>query len=96
MGKKKSAAWMLPKPTPSLPMEKGEVQPKRHGEPRFHLLERFNKNDTILRTDLFNSCCDCGLGHHRLFAVIRHRGRWWLEERTYRTPGTGKKRRKRG
>ncbi|KKM19065.1 hypothetical protein LCGC14_1659440 [marine sediment metagenome] len=80
--------WRLPKAFKPAKVKKGCIQ-RSDGEPRFYRLTKHD-NDKTLTTHCFNMCCDCGLTHHLTFNVLKAGKKWYLVERAYREPGTGK------
>ena len=85
---KKRQKWQLPKTFKPAKI-KNESQQRYDGEPRLHRLDK-HANDRTLSTHDFDVCCDCGLTHHVTFNVVKVRKKWYLLERAYRVPGTGK------
>ena len=86
---RKREAWRLPKTTKRETLPDGGVS-IRDGEPRMHRLTKWD-NDETLRTDVFISCCGCGLTHHNTYNVVKTpNGDWWLNLRSYAIPNTGK------
>ena len=85
----KRKQWRLPKAFKPAKVKKGCIQ-RSDGEPRVYTLTKHD-GDRTLTTNCFDMCCDCGLTHHMTFNVIHVRRKWYLVERAYRVPGTGKK-----
>jgi len=84
-----SEKWKLPKNFVPEPTENGSKL-SHDGEPAVYELTK-HPNDATLITDRFIECCDCGLTHHHTYNVVRNKkGKWYLVERSYRVPGTGK------
>ena len=86
---KKRQKWRLPGAFKSAKAKKGRQQ-RHDGEPRVYRLAK-HANDRTLTTDSFDVCCDCGLTHHMTFNIMNVRKEWYLVERAYRVPGTGKR-----
>ena len=87
--KRKREKWLLPKTFKTKRSKKGRHQ-RQDGEPIIHELVR-HANDRTLTADTASECCDCGLTHTRTYNVFRvSSGKWYLIERVYRVPSTGK------
>jgi len=81
--------WRLPKVFKPAKIKKGRHQ-RHDGEPVIHRLVR-HANDKTLTADTTSECCDCGLTHTRTYNIFRvSSNKWYLVERVYRVPGTGK------
>jgi len=88
MGTKRQR-WRLPEKFKAAKVKKGSQQ-RYDGEPRFYELGKF-ANDKTLTTHFTNKCCDCGLEHHNTFNILKVKKKWYMIERAYRIPGTGRK-----
>ena len=84
----KREQWRLPKTFKPAKVKKGSQQ-RVDGEPRIYRLTK-HANDKTLGVGTFDVCCDCSLTHHVTFNVMHVRKKWYLVERAYRVPGTGR------
>ena len=87
---KKREKWRLPKTFKVAKKKKGTIQ-RQDGEPVFLTLKK-HENDRTLTTNETIKCCDCGLAHSQSYNVFKTPDdAWYLVVRSYRLPGTGKK-----